>query len=114
MIDDEGMKLSSIFNFLLAIPSSLAGGYVFAQLWNWFVIRKFPGLPALDFLDAVGLLMVISFPLFGIFWADMIKDAKREGKSDAGVVAAIGSVIKLVIIYPLMYGIAYLWHLVIG
>lgn len=44
------MKLSTIVNFILAIPATLFSGYIFAHLWNWFVIRKFPGMPALNFL----------------------------------------------------------------
>lgn len=107
--------MKALFNLLLKIGSTLFGGYVFAQLWNWFLVRKFPSLPTLNFLDGVGLLIVFSFPLFGIFWDGVVSDAKKgKNDKDASTITAVASLIKLVVIYPLMLLVAYLWHLVIG
>lgn len=70
-------------------------------------------MPALNFLDAVGLLMVMNFLFFGIFWADSVKEAKK-GAKDENIVSIVYTLIRLVVVYPLILAIAYAWHLVIG
>lgn len=107
--------MKALLNFLLSIPSTLFGGYIFAQMWNWFLVRKFPSVPTLNFLDAVGLLLVFSFPLLGLFWADVIKESKKDkSDKDQATITVIASIIKLVLVYPIILGTAYLWHLVVG
>lgn len=36
-------------------------GWVLSKLWGWFVLPLFPAMPHLNFLQAAGLLAVVSF-----------------------------------------------------
>jgi len=110
--------MKGLINLLLSIPQALAGGYIFSHMWAWFVVRKF-GLPELTFMEAVGVLIVMGFPLFGLHVANMLKeikdDMRAKGKQiDASTLGIISSLVTIVVLYPIMFGIAYLWHLAIG
>ena len=106
--------MKTLFNFLLSIPQALFGGFIFAHLWNWFIVRKFPSMPNLTFLDAVGILIVVGFPLFSLHVGRMMQEVKKEKDVDSGTLGIITSLVTICILYPLMLGIAYVWHMVIG
>lgn len=110
--------MKGLINLLLSIPQALFGGYIFAHMWSWFVVRKF-GLPELTFMEAVGVLIVMGFPLFGLHVANILKEVKDDmrakGKEiNASTLGIITSLVTMLILYPMIFGCAYLWHLAIG
>ena len=104
--------MKALFNLLLSIPSALLGGFVFSHLWHWFIVRKF-GLPELTFLEAVGVLIVISFPLLSIHMSNALSDPKHADV-DSSTKGIITSLVTILVLYPIIFGAAYLWHLAIG
>ena len=46
--------------FILTIISTLVGGYVFLQLYNWFILVPFH-TPSINLAQAIGLKLIISF-----------------------------------------------------
>lgn len=102
--------MKHVLNFLLGIPATLFGGFIFAKLWNWFFVRVFTSMPTLDMMDAVGLLMVLSWPLFGVYWAIAAAEIKKKDDSTEDLYLTLA---RLFIIYPFALGVAYAWHLVI-
>jgi hypothetical protein len=100
---------------ILSIPQSLMAGLVFSKSWNWFIIRKFENMPRLNTLDAVGILFVAGLVLlpFAVMMGRRDIKEKHPDKDDGSISIAI-SLIMTLFAYPLVLGIAALWHLVIG
>ncbi len=65
------------------VLSKLYGGWVFAQLWAWFVVRTF-GLPPITIPVAIGL-SIIATKLTYQFGPGMFDDEKDEDKRRLGV-----------------------------
>lgn len=111
--------LKMIKNLILGIPSTIVGGFVFSYLWTWFVLRKFPNLPKLNTLDSIGILGVVSFPLISLVWALQHEETKKSlmsgekpfGDTTSDVAITLG---KIFFIYPIIFGVSYVWHLIIG
>ena len=111
----DWVTMKTLFNMLLSIPQTLLGGFVFAHLWNWFIIRKFPTAPGLTYMDAVGLMIVCSFPFLSLHMANALKQHRQERPDvDDGIRQIGASLATIFIIYPLLLLTAYLWHLAIG
>ena len=107
--------MKALFNLLLSIPTALAGGFIFAHLWNWFIVRLFPSMPHMTFLDAIGVLIVLSFPLLSIHMGNIGKELREKHPDmDPSTQSIITSLVTLLVIYPILLGVAYLWHLAIG
>jgi len=105
--------MKSFLNFFLSIGQALVGGFVFSHLWNWFIVRKF-GLPELTFLEAVGVLIVAGFPLIGISIRDLTKELVKKFDYSAESAAIVTTLFTTCFLYPVMFGIAYVWHCIIG
>lgn len=45
---------------LLVIYSSASWGFVLYKMWGWFVLPVFPMLPSINFIEALGLMFIIS------------------------------------------------------
>lgn len=46
---------------LITIPALMYQGWVFAKLWGWLIMPIFPGLPALSFIFAMGLVFFVRY-----------------------------------------------------
>lgn len=111
--------MKTLFRILLGIGQTLMGGLVFSHLWNWFVIRKFPSMPHLNTMDAVGLLIVVGFPLLGLAMLNLRKElqddaAKKGDKMDDGTAGIIITIVTTVLIYPAVLLGAWIWGHFIG
>lgn len=107
--------MKHLIALVLSIPQSLMAGLVFSKSWNWFIVRKFEGMPRLGVLDAVGILFVIGLTIlpFAVMMGRRDIKEKHPDKDDGAISIAIALIMTL-FAYPLMLGIAALWHLVIG
>lgn len=105
--------MKTFFSFLLMIPSMLISGYVFSCLWKWFLVRKF-GLPELTHMEAIGVLMTLHFPLLTMRTDKIAENFRRENNMKADSASLLSSFFVILIIYPMIFGIAYVWHCVIG
>ena len=107
--------MKTLIALLLAVPSALMGGLVFSKMWGWFLVRKFPTAPSLTYLDAAGLLMVLGFPLIPLAMNDAREELKKQhpDMSSAGRSITM-SIAMLVFVYPLLLGVAWIWHQFIG
>jgi hypothetical protein len=65
-----------IFVLAVFIYDTVMWGWVLLQFWGWFVLPVFPELPALDFGQAVGLMLVIG--LFKSVSGQVIKSEYKE------------------------------------
>lgn len=107
--------MKTLFALLLSIPQALVSGFVFSNMWNWFIIRKFPSAPHLTFLDAVGMLTTLGFPLLCVHMINSKKELMEKHPDMSDIEASITlSLVLTLFIYPVMLCFAYLWHLVIG
>lgn len=107
--------MKHLIALILTIPQSLMGALVFSKSWNWFIVRKFEGMPRLGVLDAVGILFVIGLALLPLAMLNARKEIKeKNADKDDGTIAIAVCLIMTLFAYPLMLGFAALWHLVIG
>jgi len=111
--------LKTLLSGLLAILSSLMGGLVFSKMWGWFLVRLFPSAPRLGVMDAVGLLMVLGFPLASLMMMLVFLDAKEGIKKkhpnlSSEYLATAWSLVTTFFIYPLVLLFAWIWHRAIG
>jgi len=105
--------MGTLFRILLAIPQALMGAFVFSNMWQWFIVRKFPSLPSLTTLDAVGVLMVAGFPLISLYLLELKKEMKegdKEKKLSDNALGIILSIVTTLFIYPFGLFGAGGWH----
>jgi hypothetical protein len=106
------MKLFA--SIVLNVVKALVGGFVFAHLWNWFIVRKL-GLPSLSYMEALGILMVITFPLLNMELNQLVARTKEEHPDlDAADLGLASTAMMVMLVYPITLGVAYVWHLIIG
>lgn len=107
--------MKHLIALILSIPQTLMGGLVFSMSWNWFVVRKFESMPRMGVLDAVGILFVFGVALMPLAILSARKEIKeKHGDKDDGSISIAIALIMTLFAYPLMLGIAALWHLIIG
>lgn len=54
-----GVVLGIIIGCVVGIPIYLFQGFVLTKLWFWFVVPV--GLPNINFIEAVGIVMIVDF-----------------------------------------------------
>ena len=107
--------MKSFIAFILTIPQALMAALVFSCFWQWFLVRKFPGLPSLTTLDAVGLLMVLGFPLIPLMLMRLKAELRRDKPDmDAESAGITLSILMTVMVYPILLGIGWIWLKVNG
>lgn len=107
--------MKHLIALILSIPQSLMAGLVFSKSWNWFIVRKFEGMPRLGVLDAVGILFVIGLTLVPLAILQARKEiGEKHADKDEGWISIAVALVTTIFLYPLMLGFAALWHLVIG
>lgn len=107
--------MKHLIALILSIPQSLMGALVFSMSWNWFIVRKFENMPRLGVLDAVGILFVIGIALIPLAVLSARKELKeKNADKDDGTISIAVSLLMTCIAYPIMLGMAALWHLIIG
>jgi len=90
---------------LVLVPINLAWkGWVFAQLWRWFVAPVFPSVPALSWAGAIGLLFLVGFATFR---QEPRSDSEKEPRDLCEKL--LGSI---VVITPLVLLTGYAIHLI--
>lgn len=101
--------MSFLVNFILSIPKSLAAGFVLSKLWVWFVVPVF-GLPAFSYMQAVGLMQVVSFAQVNLV-AAIIRIMPEKEKKDKDISSEIAmALVWLLFLYPLGLAVGYAWH----
>ena len=70
--------MGTVFMFLgmcaiLFLYDTLIWGLVLYKFWGWFVLPVFVTLPAITFVQAVGLMLVV-----GLFKSNFIGEVKKE------------------------------------
>ena len=64
--------------------SAVSWGWVLFKYWGWFVLPVFPELPAINFVQAMGLMLVIG--LFKNVSDGNIKDEYKDSSKTWGVI----------------------------
>lgn len=91
--DSSGKILWSILALLLAIPAWIYSGYIFSELWGWFIVPL--GVKAIGTAHAMGLSIAVSFPFLGHY----VSSQKSSKNDDIGM----GTLIRIVV------GVTILW-----
>lgn len=104
--------LAFLFNIAFGIVRNLVAGWCLACYWAWFIVTAFHA-PELDYLHAVGLTMTVGF--LGVAAGLATKADTTEARTVGEALGkAIGSHIGAIILFPIVTGVAYIWHLFIG
>lgn len=77
-----------IFGFVIAIGFSIYNAWLFKDLWNWFIASNF-SLPQIGTAMAMGILMVLVWPLVGAILAIV----RTVGAKDAEAHPLLSSVV---------------------
>ena len=112
---EDHIMFKLLYKFLLSIPTTLFSGYVFSRMWEWFILRKFSNMPSMSMLDAVGIIMVVTFPFLGLFLHHTKQEFRKENANlgDVAIDLIFWSVMMFVV-YPLTLATAFVWSRVIG
>lgn len=97
-----------IVMFVLGIPNALAGGYVFAKAWEWFVVPHFHADP-IGIVESVGLSWLVGIQLGPPFAEVLDRMPKKQDAAQwDNVYSSFG---RLLFFYPLSLLFIYMWHL---
>lgn len=102
--------LSWLFYVALLMLQTLFGGFVLSKLWQWFIVTKFSMLPALNYLDCVGLTLTANFLMTPM----ILRQAEIGTQLGADISLPTGiirSLIIMVVLYPVALGVGFFWHL---
>lgn len=107
--------LKALFNLGLSIIQTLFAGLVLSKMWGWFITPKFVNAPKLDYLDAVGVSMVVNFFFVGLLVAITMaqyEGVKRSAKAMMNITdkSIIVKLFMIVVVYPLSLLGAFIWH----
>lgn len=76
--------MTTFFAFCVAVFNSVFRGFVIKVFWKWFVLTKFPNLPVLETIEAIGLVYFVSsfrsLSLPSISEIDDNKELSKEAK----------------------------------
>lgn len=107
------------FNVLLGIVILLFAGFITSHMWEWFVMTRFSVGP-ITFKEASGLLFFVSFvtrsltiaPALGdvISAADVTANLKTKMSHSSAQIYA--SLLVITIVFPFIYVISWLLHIV--
>ena len=64
-----------VMTIVMIVLSAIVNGYVFSQLWAWFVVATF-GLTAITIPQAIGLAMVVGWFKTGLKQDDSLNEFK--------------------------------------
>jgi len=68
---------------ILISYSAVSWGFVLFKYWSWFVLPVFPELPTINFIQAMGLMLVIG--LFRSVSDGNIKDEYKDSNKTWGI-----------------------------
>lgn len=101
--------MKHLFLFLLyigiSIISTLFGGCVLSCMWTWFIIPVFTSAPHLDYLHAVGVNFIISFPL--VFMTSKMMESKGREEPWSKL---FGAITMLMVAHAFLLLSAFGWH----
>ena len=99
---------------LVLVLSPLVRGFVLMWYWRWFVVGHF-AIQALSFAQSVGLSLVIGLVFFPVHLQiervdTMVKAIQLKPDDTPDWAYSLGF---LLIVYPMAFGIGWIWHLVL-
>ncbi len=102
--------MKMIVNMLLSIPKLLIASFILTKTWDWFIASKF-GLPHLSIVDGVGLMFVAQLIYLPLQTASIKADMLRKNpNADSDTYDIYISVAMMLVVYPLCFLSAYIWH----
>lgn len=103
--------LRLLFKLALGVVSSLEAGFVLSKTWAWFIVPKFPGTPALNYLDCIGVSIVVNTFVLGLYMNTLFGQPQDDiGDVDIIDDGVVKSIITIVVVYPILLLSAYVWH----
>lgn len=105
--------MTSVLKFLfiigLSVAQSLAGGLVLSKFWAWFITSKFGDVRSMNYLDCVGLMIVVGF-FQAISAVANIKVDEKKSDTSTGTTIIVKQLAVIFILYPLMLLSGFIWH----
>jgi hypothetical protein len=105
--------MTSVLKFLfiigLSVAQSLAGGFVLSRFWTWFINPKFTSAPLLNYLDCVGLMIIIGF-FQAISAVSNVKVDEKKSDTSTGTTIIVKQLAVILVLYPLMLLSGFIWH----
>jgi hypothetical protein len=83
--DSKTKIVSTIFTLIFGIPTFLLNGYIVSCFWMWFIVRIFPNLPHINFLEGCGIIYMVNLVYYQV-------PAKGEESYSAGILVSINIV----------------------
>jgi hypothetical protein len=83
--DSTSKIVSTIFALIFAIPSFLLNGYIVSCFWVWFIVRIFPNLPHINFLEGCGIIYMVNLVYYQL-------PAKNDELYSSGIMVCINIV----------------------
>lgn len=108
--------LKFLFSIGTGVLSSLAGGFVLMKYLQWFINPKFSAFPTLNYLDCIGLMLVVClFSIRNKFYAlptnkKAVEKKKLEEDEDTMGSFLVKNIVIVVAVYPGMLLAGYIWH----
>lgn len=107
--------LKILFNLLFSVVQSMVGGFVLSKFWAWFINPKFTSAPILNYLDCVGVMLVVGFLLSGLGMSVAQVDARLKSKDEDDITLSIvRNLAMILIVYPITLLVGFIWHQFIG
>jgi len=88
---------TAVMTIVMIVLSAIVNGYVFSQLWAWFVVATF-GLTAITIPQAIGLAMVVGWFKTGLKQDDSLDEYKGFNKLVAMFIAQVFTAIITLIV----------------
>lgn len=102
--------LRHLFTLALSIGNTLLGGLVLLKLWGWFLLTVFTSAPRLDFVHAVGLDFLLSFPfLVLLVRSQRIRDYQTKGGEEETTDVIAGQLM-LAVCQAILLFYSFIWH----
>lgn len=107
--------LKILFNLVFSIVQAMVGGVVLSKFWAWFINPKFTSAPTLNYLDCVGVMLVVGFLLLDLRVSVAQVDARLKPKDEDDVtLSIIRNVAMIFVVYPIMLLVGFIWRQFIG
>lgn len=68
--------MAIFFAFCVSVFNLIFRGFVVKFFWKWFILTKFPNLPVLETIEAVGLVYFIS--ALGVFNSQSLSEIDKD------------------------------------
>lgn len=63
--------MPSLITAIIGVGTTFLRGYVLSIMWGWFIVAKFPSMPSLGVLEAIGINFVVGlFTMHSLSFSD--------------------------------------------